>query len=641
MTHVETREIGPLPPTAAPELLFLGASPIEIVRRRALAGFAPPPRLRVSEFSDREIVNTTGPLAGSKWQTSFAPYQRGILDVFHEPGVETAVVMGSSQWGKTACAVNMVAYHIKHDPCPILVVEPTVKPMAEDFSKNRLEPVIKASPALAEVVGHKRQKDASNTTLQKTFKGGSIAIGGANSAASLAARPTRFLVLDEIDRYPHQLPGEGNTIAIARKRTGAFKRRRRILMLSSPTLVGAPIDTWFHRGDQRRYFVPCPSCAHLHTYEWANVRWQDNDPATAYLKCPACEHHINEAERIAVLARGEWRPTNPDRRDRRIVSFHIWEAYSPLSSLADIVAGFLDAHAKQEAGDPSEMHTWENTTLGEPVEQDKGEGVESHVLLLRKESYPDAFDVPAGVCLITAGIDTQDDRLEALVIGWGPGEEAWLVDRRRFDGDTSQPEPWKELDQLLEKSYRHPVGVQLPIAASFIDSAGHRTDEVYEYAAKKATLRCHASIGRAGERPIVKFTPSARRYGNTEREVALWTLGVDSAKALWYARFKVGEPGPGYVHIPHSTWADEGLALQLTSEKLVRKFQRGFPITFWKKIRHNEMLDCAVMALAAMRLLDQKLDVLAARLGIPPKPKPPKPARTPWVPKREWFRGRR
>jgi len=132
-------------------------------------GYAPPPRLTVSEYCDQHIIVTSGPLAGTRWQTAFAPYQRGILDVFHEPGVTTAVVKGSSQWGKTACAVNIVAYHMEHDACPILVVEPTVDPMAKDFARNRLEPMIAASPTLRDTVSKKRAKDATNTTLEKSF----------------------------------------------------------------------------------------------------------------------------------------------------------------------------------------------------------------------------------------------------------------------------------------------------------------------------------------------------------------------------------------------------------------------------------------------------------------------------------------
>ena len=128
--------------------------------RTVRKGWLPPPDLNVSTFADQELVVTTGPLAGTHWQTAFAPYQRGILDAFHKPGVEIAVVMGSSQWGKTSCAVCVVAFHVAHDPCPILIVEPTVDPMAKDFAKNRLDPVIAASPLLRETVSKRRAKDA-------------------------------------------------------------------------------------------------------------------------------------------------------------------------------------------------------------------------------------------------------------------------------------------------------------------------------------------------------------------------------------------------------------------------------------------------------------------------------------------------
>lgn len=609
---------------------------------RVRAGYLPPPELRVSEFADAHIIVTSGPRAGTRWQTDFAPYQRGILDAFHEQGVQIVVVMGSSQWGKTACAVNVVAYHIAHDPCAILVVEPTVDPMAKDFARNRLEPVIAATPVLNDKVSKKRAKDASNTTLQKTFRGGSLAIGGANSAASLAARSTRLLILDEVDRYPAELPGEGNTLAIAFKRTSAYGPRKRILMLSSPTLKGSSIDTWHDRGDQRRYYVPCPSCNTMHPYEWANVRWVNDDPATARLHCPACDYPIDDAERVAILSGGEWRAENPERSERSIVSFHMWEAYSPMSSLTEIVSGFLRARASQKAGDKSEMHTWQNTTLGEPIEPDQGEGVEPHALLFRREKFE--VDLPEGVCCLTLGVDVQDSWLEALVIGWGLGEESWLVDHHRFDGNTEHPEPWKRLDELLEYQYQHALGVTLTIQATCIDSGGHRTTMVYDYATKQAAKRVYAIIGRDGQRPIVS-SPSPRRWGRQQRQVPLYTIGVDAAKALVISRLMVTEKGPGFVHIPQTDWADEELCAQLTSERLVTKKLKGIPLQVWKKIRpRNEALDCFTYAIGALRLLHPNLEQLAHRMKTTDQvTPPPAPKKAPWInrPRGSWLRGDR
>lgn len=615
---------------------------VERIMGRVRARWAPPPILKVSEFCDRELVVTTGPLAGTHWQTEFAPYQRGILDALHEPGIEYVAVRGSSQFGKTSIAVAVVAYHIAHDPCPILIVEPTVDPMARDFAKNRLDPVIAASPILKDSVSKKRSKDASNTILQKTFRGGHLSIGGANSAASLAARSIRLLILDEVDRYPAELPGEGSTIQIALKRTAAYRGRRRIMLLSTPTVKDGAIDAWFKRGDQRRYYVPCPSCDHMHAFEWRNVHWTDADPQTAKLHCPACDHQIDDAQRISILGRGEWRAEVPTPKDRGIASFHIWEAYSPFSSLPEIVASFLRAREAMKAGDMAEMHTWQNTTLGEPVESEQGDGVEPHALLSRLEVYEAA--VPSGACFLTMGVDTQDDRLEALVLGWGPGEESWLVDRHRFDGDTTQPGTWAMLDELLGRSYAHASGARLAIAATCLDTAGHRTTQCYDFVLRHrqaARHRVFAVIGRDGQRPIVS-SPSPRTWGKQPRPVDLYTIGVDAAKSLLTSRLALVEAGPGFVHIPQNDWADEELAAQLTSERLVTKYTKGIAVQVWKQIRaKNEMLDCAVYALGALRLSRVDLTLLAGRMAAPREPKAPPEPRTkaPWIDRRAGGRG--
>jgi phage terminase large subunit GpA-like protein len=586
----------------------------EALLEKVTSVYAPPSDLTVSAFADRDLIVTSGPLAGTRWRTDFTPYLRGILDAFHEPRVEIVVVQASSQVDKTAAAVVVVAYHMVHGPSPILVVEPTVDPMAKDFSRNRLRPIIEASPALRERVGKRRAKDSANTTLAITFRGGDVAIGGANSAASLAARSRRVLVLDEVDRYPPELPGEGSTIALAMKRTAAYRHRRRILMLSSPTLRGGTIDTWFQRGDQRRFYVPCPACGERDPLQWTNVRWVNEDPTTARLHCPTCDHPMDDAERLAAVAKGEWEAEHPARADRSIVSFHLWETYSPFSSLAEIVAAFVRAHALAKTGDRAELHTWQNTTLGEPIEPDQGEGVEPHVLLLRREGYDPAVQIPRGICAMTMGVDVQDDRLEALVVGWGPGEESWLLDRVTIPGGTSRPEPWRELDTLLTAEFRHELGPHLPILAACIDSAGHRTSEVYEYCHRLAARRVYATIGRAGEHPLVS-SPAPRRWGRGERQVPLYTIGVDAAKAIVMSRLALTEKGPGYMHLPAKDWADEELALQLTSERLITVYTRGIRKVEWRKIRvRNEALDCVVLAYAALRLLNPTFDRWRAQI---------------------------
>jgi phage terminase large subunit GpA-like protein len=233
-----------------------------------------------------------------------------------------------------------------------------------------------------------------------------------------------------------------------------------------------------------------------------------------------------------------------ERREKRIVSFHLWEAYSPLSSLAEIVAASSRRRARRRRpATSSEMHTWQNTTLGEPVSADDGEGVESETLLIaaRKTTVPDV-DVPFGACCLTMGVDVQDDRLELLVIGWGPGEESWIVDRDTLPGDTSQP-----VRGDARRGARRAVPARRRADAAHPGDVhrlgGHRTTLVYDYAEKKAARRVYAIIGRDGSARSSRRR-RRRRWGRGERQVPLYTIGVDAAKALLMDRLKVTEKGP-------------------------------------------------------------------------------------------------
>ena len=620
----------------------------EQYRSGLLKVWPPQTRLTVSEFSDQEIIITSGPKAGTKWRTDFVPYQRGFLDAFHGgDGIEFAVMMCSAQVGKTAACVNIVAYHIVHQPCPILVVEPTVKPMAEDFGRNRINTIINASPALKATVSPEKSKTSANTILSKTFKGGSLGIVGANSAASLAAVTVRLLLLDEIDRYPLEVKGEGATIQVALRRTMTYRGHRRIVMCSTPTLDGAPIDAWFKRGDQRRFHVPCPECRKPFVYEWKQVRWIDSEPWTARIHCPHCDYGLDDADRVAMLDMGEWVASNPDRREKNIASFHMWEAYSPFSSLAEIVGNFIAARETQKSGDPSEMHTWQNTVLGEPIAEDAGEGIDAAEVLSRREVY--AEEVPARALYLTLGIDTQDDRIEIKVWGYGLKEESWLVGHFVLDGDTSQQPVWDELAAFLDRKYRHESGRAMLFGAAAIDSAGHRTNEVYAFVRKYGFRKVYAIIGRAGDIPIVSLPTKKRRKPNTPK-LALYTVGVDALKALFYGRLRLTAPGPGYVHLPVEDWCGLDFADQLTAERLVTKMSRGRPVKFWKKIRpRNEALDCTIYGLWALRLANPNLvdlaDAMERAIGEP-GPDRRHPAADPkkqWIPRKrnDWLKGRR
>jgi phage terminase large subunit GpA-like protein len=232
------------------------------------------------------------------------------MDAVADPLIREIVVMKSAQVGWTEILLNVVGYFVDLDPSPILLVQPTVD-MAAAFSKDRLAPMVRDTPALTGRIADARSRDSGNTTLHKTFPGGHITIGGANSPAGLASRPIRVALFDEVDRFPASAGTEGDPIALGKKRTTTFWNRK-ILMGSTPTIKGeSRIESAFELGDQRYYMVPCPHCEVTQRLMWAQVRWDEGKPETAHYVCQHCGVMLDDADKAQMLRTGDWVPSKP------------------------------------------------------------------------------------------------------------------------------------------------------------------------------------------------------------------------------------------------------------------------------------------------------------------------------------------
>jgi phage terminase large subunit GpA-like protein len=176
------------------------------------------------------------------------------MDAISDPAAETVVIMSSSQIGKSESLLNMVGFHIDHDPAPIMVVMPTERD-AETWSKDRFSPMARDTPCLQNKIANPKSRDGNNKILHKRFPGGHLTIVGANAPSGLASRPIRLLLCDEVDRYPFSAGAEGDPVNLARKRTVTFWNRK-IVLVSTPTNKGASrIETAFEESDQRRFWV--------------------------------------------------------------------------------------------------------------------------------------------------------------------------------------------------------------------------------------------------------------------------------------------------------------------------------------------------------------------------------------------------
>ena len=568
---------------------------------------APPPVQTVSQWADsKRKLSREASAEPGQWNTDRAPYQRGIHDALNDPRIETLVMMSSAQVGKTEWLLNIIGYYMDYDPSPMLLLQPTLQ-MAEAFSKDRLAPMLRDTPALKGCVKEARARDSGNTLLHKTFPGGHITMAGANSPASLASRPVRIFLADEVDRYPISAGTEGDPLLLGGKRTTTFFNRKKIYT-STPTIKDASrIEDAYEKSDKRKYYIPCSHCGEKDTLKWANVKWdKDADgvhmPETAFMICEHCGGMHQDHNKVRrMLDGGEWIASKPLVRT---AGFHLNELYSPWKKWSEVVQDFLDAK-----GDTEQMKTWTNTSLGETFEE-AGDQIEGDSLYLRREIYKAI--VPQKAVVLTMGVDIQEDRIEVEIIGWGSGEQSWNVDYRIFTGDVTQPEVWNELAEMFSYEFEHESGNILTIASTCIDS-GYQTQLVYDFVYKHRSRRVFAVKGKeGGGRPIVSQS-IAKKGKSSKRKVDLYIIGVDDAKTLLSGRLKLTDKGAGYCHFPMGR--DEEYFEQLTAEKMVTKFKRGFPYREWVKTRtRNEATDCRIYGHAALKLLNPNWQALTERL---------------------------
>lgn len=600
------------------ETAFLFADAMEAAR--------PDPPYTVSEWADKNRhLSTVASAEPGRWRTSRTPFLRAIMDDLSSySAVERVVVMKGAQLGVSEAALNFMGYAIHHSPGPALYVMPTVGTV-QKLSKTRLDPMIAASPALSERIRPARSRDSGNTTFQKDFDGGTLILTGANSAAGLRSMPIRYLALDEVDGYPASADEEGDPVMLAIKRTANFVRRK-IFMLSTPATKGySRIGKAFREGDQRYYNVRCDACGHQQPITWDRIKWEKGKPETAAFVCSyadletgeVCDHHHPEHRKTALMTEkgfggeAEWIATASATRPD-LHSYHLSSLYSPWQTWEEIVREFLAAK-----DDPALLQPFVNTVLGEEWEDMGGDKLDPDSLMAKREEFgngaPDTVEgfIPDGIGLLTAGVDTQDDRLEVEVVGWGKDEESWSVDYQVFPGDPAGQEVWDQLNDYLSGRWPHRAFENgMPIAAMALDTGGHHTQSAYRFVRPNEGRRWWAIKGYSGKRPVWPRKPSRNNKG----KVNLFAIGVDAAKEVITARLEKTGPGvsgAGACHFPISR--DQEYFEQLTAERKRTKYVKGFPVIEWHKPdgARNEAFDVRVYAYAAL----QGLIVMGASLN--------------------------
>ena len=584
---------------------YEGAAELERAWRE---GLMPDPMLTLSQWADEHrVLSSKASSEPGRWRTSRTPYLREIMDCLSPSSpIERVVFQKGAQIGATEAGSNWVGFVMHHAPGPMMCVWPTVE-MAKRNSRQRIDPLIEESAALRELIAPARSRDAGNTILAKEFRGGVLVMVGANSAVGLRSMPVRYLFLDEVDGYPLDVEGEGDAISLAEARTRTFARRK-IFIVSTPTIAGAStIEREYLASDRRRYFLPCPHCGHMQWLRFEQLRWDKGRPEGAAYICEGCDDAIEEHHKTWMLDNGQWRATA--RGPARTAGFHLSSLYSPLGwrSWGEIAAAWEVATAT-ETKSAAAIKTFRNTELGETWVEE-GEAPDWQRLLERRESYR-IGTVPWGGLLLTAGADVQKDRIEVSVWAWGRGKASWLVEHRVLMGDTARAAVWNQLGALLDETWPHASGAEMPLQRLAVDT-GFATQEAYAFVRGCQDSRVMGIRGvpkgaaLIGTPTAVDVTIGGRKL---RRGVKVWAVAVHIAKLELYNNLRkacsVDEVSgelifpEGYVHLPQ---VDGEYLQQLCAEQLLtRRDRNGYPLREWQKHRErNEALDCAVYARAA------------------------------------------
>ncbi len=596
---------------------------------KALAGMKPPDDLTVTQWAERDRrLSTEASAEPGPWRTSRTPYLREPMDAFTDPKVRRIVMASASQVGKSELENNIIGYIIAEDPGSILYIHPTTID-AKEYSKLRIAPMIRDCPTLRRKVAAPKSRDSGNTLLQKTYPGGILTMCGSTEAHALASKPIRYVLGDERDRWATSAGNEGDPWELAMARQTTFYNAKAV-EVSTPTVKSASaIEASYGEGTMERWKSRCPHCGKYHEIQWEHIRYDYEETVvnrkkaykvkSVWYTCPGCGCTSDEATMKKAPAR--WEADNPAAYAQGVRSFWLNAFVSQWASWASIVLKYLNA-----IGNTRKLQVVYNTCFG-LLWEDRGDLEDEDSLMARREEYP--AELPDGVLVLTAGVDTQDNRMEYEVVGHGHFGETWGIEKGIVMGRPDDEKTWAKLDEVLfDRVFHFADGLGLRLSMTFVDEGGHFTQDV--------RLQCRARIGKkvfcikgmpGPDKPYTAPPKQMKIIVNQKTIGTCWQyqIGVDSGKVMIMDNLAVKSPGSKFCHFPKRDDYGPGYFAGLLSERLEYDAEKKQPWV-WKKIpghERNEALDCRNYALAAFKALPKNLDAIDRQLKTARGQRPP------------------
>lgn len=567
-------------------------------------GLKPDDPITVAEFTEKYIYLPENSAMPGLINLDITPFFRKPLnDLTPGNGIRKMALVGCVQIGKSNMGLSFGLSMMKIAPGNTMFVLPRIGD-AEDFSTERLTPMIKSSPILASLI-KMTGKSPENKVGKKTYKGGFIYFAGAQSAASFRSKPIRYLYMDEIDEYPPDCEGQGSPIALAENRTVSYTDTKKIVYTSTPTDENSLIMKEYMKGTQEKYYITCPDCGGMQDLNFRRgIRYiiendgKDLIEDSVHYECVHCQYKIKEVYKRDLLIAGQWRADNP-KGD--FPSYRLNALYSPFITWVECVKKYL-----MSLKDRQEMKSFINTYLGEIYTEEESKLDAVKLFQRTKNSQLKEFELDPRVICLTGAIDTQNNRLVIDIKGWGKNEECFTVYYKEIYGDVeTDNELWANIKRIVEKPYKHPSGIDLYIQYCAIDAGGQRTQKVYDFCSKNPKFK--AIMGSRTRQKTLLSAPKKQDIvykGKFLKDgIEMYFVGTEIAKEEIYYRLGIEKEGARYMHFNQDL--DERYFDMLISERCITEYKKGYPYKVWKLkdgVR-NESLDTFVYNFAIARAL--------------------------------------
>lgn len=582
--------------------------PAEDLFAKALALIDVPAPQSCADWADEhfylpsESSNTSG-----RWKTT--DVQRAILNAMGNDAIQKVDFFKSARFGGTKMLVAVTAYQLVHKRRNVGFYQPTSAD-SNSFVKTEIDPGIRDCTVWDEAKLSHSDKSPLDTLEYKAFQGCNAYFRGGHSPNSFRRLTLDTVILDELDGFQADIGREGSptTLSWGRVKNSVFSKQ---LQISTPTVAGFSMieKSAGSAEDTVLYHAQCPLCGAHSPIEWGGpdlpygMKWEGRDASTVLHYCRHCGGGWDNGKLYEACAAGYWLgegglktfdgmewtregvPVPPPRH----IAFKSWSAYSPFSPWSQIVEEWLDS-----LGDMTRLQAFTNTTLGQ-VWNIKHTGTLTAEVIDGMIPVDDLSDIIA----VTAGIDTQDDRLEVQYIGHDRTGGMVVLGYEIYRGDMSAPGIYLDMGRDVLAA-RFQCGTrELPVINACIDTQGHHTTNVHKFLVGNRKAGVFIGINGNGN-ATYEISDKPGTYKGV-KDSQFYSIGTNVLKQKIFTAIRNYDQDTGYFRIWSGARLPKDYGQQLTAERMEVRRSNGLDrIVFTnEKSRRNEALDTAVYALAA------------------------------------------